>query len=374
MNPYAEAVPLRRMRASVTATFAVVLSVYAGAALVITSSSWWQPILLAPSMAAALWAAARWHTRTRMPFVVAILVLGEVTWAIASWLAISPAAAFGLSVAGAVTVSKLPARRGLAGALLIAVVLATGMLSLPQHPEQSVGYLFTAPVIAAVLVGVFWLNQIAWQLFVKLDTTRRAEIELALVKERFRFATDLHDIQGHTLHVVKLKTALAEKLLRKDPDTAEEELRQVQDLIAGTISQTKSLAYGQRKVTLASELENAKNLFEAAGIHVMVTREGDPTPDYDEYVSLVLREATTNILRHTAATRVGIIVAPNGISITNDGADPGPLPTLRGLADLKRRIAEAGGALQAVKNADTFLTVATFDDSTTPNTIRRSAQ
>lgn len=362
MSPMPEPIPLRRMRASVTATFVVVLSVYAGVALVITSTSWWQPLLLAPSMVAALWAATRWHAPASPLLGAAVLVLGELTWAIASWLAISPAAAFGISVAGAVTVSKLRAGRGTAAATLVAAVLATGLLSLVEHPDQAAGYLLVAPVTAAVLVGVFWLNQIAWQLFAELDATRRAETELALVKERFRFATDLHDIQGHTLHVVKLKTALAQKLLRSDPDTAADELRQIGELIAETIAQTRSLAYGQRTLTLAGELENAKNLFEAAGIDVRVTRDGDPAPDVDEYVSLVLREATTNILRHAEATQVGIVVARDGISIGNDGASPGPRPALRGLADLERRISEAGGVLEVIKNADAFLTVVTFGD------------
>ncbi|WP_242087901.1 sensor histidine kinase [Microbacterium lacticum] len=362
MSPTQEPLPLRRMRASVTGTFVVVLGVYAGVTLVIASASWWQPLLLAPSMIAAVWTAARWHTPIRPLATVSTLALGEATWLIASWLAISPAAAFGLSVAGAVTISKLPGRRGTFGALLVTTVLATGLLSLVEHSDQAAGYLLIAPLITAVLVGVFWLNQLAWQMFAELDATRRAETKLALVKERFRFATDLHDIQGHTLHVVKLKTALVARLIRADPDTANDELRQVQDLIAQTITQTRSLAYGQRKITLVGELENAKNLFEAAGIQVNVTRDGNgPASALDEYASLVLREATTNILRHTQATRVGITLGTAGISITNDGAAPGPTPRLRGLADLQQRVADAGGTLTVNRASGTFLTAAVFD-------------
>lgn len=361
MSSTHEPIPLRRMRASVTGTFIVVLGVYAGVALVITSASWWQPLLLAPSMIAALWIASRWHTPVRPVVAAGIITLGEITWVLASWLAISPGAAFGISVAGAVTISMLSGRRGRFAALLVIVVLITGLLSLVNHPDEAVGYLLIAPMITGVLIGVFWLNQVAWQLFAELDATRRAETELALVKERFRFATDLHDIQGHTLHVVKLKAALAEKLLRADPDTAKYELRQVQELIAETISQTRSLAYGQRKITLAGELENAKNLFEAAGIEVDVTRDGVPTSAFDECASLVLREATTNILRHAEATRVGIILGDHSISIINNGADSAPIPELRGLADLQQRIASAGGTLTVSQEARTFLTAAVLD-------------
>lgn len=364
MNHEQNVRPLRQMRASVTVTFIVVLSVYAGVMLVIASTAWWQPLLLAPSMLAALWTAARWHSPINPAYTFAVLVLGEATWVVSALLAVSPAGAFGISVAGAVTVSKLRAKRGYAAALLIALVLATGLLSLVWHADKAAGYLLVAPVIAAVFTGVFWLNQIAWELFAELDATRRAETELALVKERFRFATDLHDIQGHTLHVVKLKAALAQKLLRSDPGTADDELRQVQELIAETITQTRSLAYGQRRLTLAGELENAKNLFEAAGIDVRLTREGDPDPRIDETLSLVLREVTTNILRHAQASQVGIVIATTGISINNDGASLGSNPELRGLADLEQRIAVAGGALDVVKNSDSFLTAATFDQTT----------
>ncbi|MEZ5086778.1 MAG: histidine kinase [Tessaracoccus sp.] len=365
MSRMQEATPLRRMQVSVTLTFVVVLSVYAVVWLVIASTPWWQAIALAPSMLAALWAASRWKAPTPKALVYAVLILGEATWLVASLFAISPAGAFGISVAGAVAVSQLPVRRrSLAAGALVAVVIATGLLSLIHHPDQAAEYLLIAPVITAVLVGVFWLNQIAWQLFAELDATRRAETELALIKERFRFAADLHDIQGHTLHVVKLKAALAERLLRTDPATAESELRQAQDLIAETIAQTRSIAYGQRKITVAGELENAKNLFEAAGIEVRVISDGDPAPHVDEFVSLVLREATTNILRHAQATWVEVVVAPTGISIRNDGAEPGRRPQLRGLAVLQQRIQEAGGALAVVKNDDSFLTAVTFDFET----------
>lgn len=361
MNQGTEAAPLRRMRVTATLTFIVVLGIYAGVTLVIASTPWWQPLVLAPSMIAALWAATQWHAPAPRSFIAGALILGEITWAVASTLAISPAAAFGISVTGAVTISKLSRRRGAAAAALVSVILATGLLVLIQHPEQAPGYLLVAPIVTVVFIAVFWVNQTAWQLFAELDSTRRAETELALVTERFRFAADLHDIQGHTLHVVKLKAALAERLLRTDPASAEDELRQVQDLIAETIVQTRSIAYGQQKTTVAGELENAKNLFEAAGINVRITSDGDPAPTIDEYVSLVLRETTTNILRHAQATHVAIIVAPDGISISNDGIPTGPLPELRGLAVLDQRITGAGGALEVLKTTNQFVTAVTFD-------------
>lgn len=207
---------------------------------------------------------------------------------------------------------------------------------------------------------MFCLNATAWRLFTELDAKRQTEAELAVTKERVRFASDLHDIQGHTLHVVKLKTALAQKLVDRDPSRAHDELRQVQDLISETISQTNSLAYGSRSLTLSAEIENAKNLFEAAGISVNVNQEGNIRPELEEPVSLVLREATTNILRHAQAQSVGIVLNQSSIAITNDGCAPGPEPQLRGLAALRKRVHERGGEMEIAKSRSSFVTAAMF--------------
>src|SRR4028119_433985 len=111
-----------------------------------------------------------------------------------------------------------------------------------------------------------------------------------------RFAGDLHDIQGHTLHVVKLKIALARKLLHTDTARVEQELREIYALVGDTIEQTRELAYGRRRLNIAAELVNATNLLEAAGIRVRVdcrteAARGDALPAQG------LRETTTNIRR-----------------------------------------------------------------------------
>lgn len=355
-----DARPLRRMRTITTWTFFVVFGIYGGVVLVAASTAWYGPLLLAPSIVLALWLAARWDSPVPAAVTWTGLLVGEVTWAAGALLDLTPGASFGIAVAGAVTVSRLPRYRARAAAGLIGLVLTTGLLTLISASEQAVSYLLIAPAMTAIWVGVFWINHTAWQLVIELDASRRAETELALVKERFRFASDLHDIQGHTLHVAKLKIALAQKVLRADPDAAAAELAEVQALIGDTITQTRSLAYGQRTLNLAGELENAKNLFQAAGIHVDLTVEPILDPRHDEQLGQVLREATTNILRHAQATDVRITVTDTGISIRNDGSPPGSQPPLRGLATLTERIADLGGQLSAVKTGDTFTTSASF--------------
>nr|WP_230417249.1 histidine kinase [Micromonospora tarapacensis] len=194
----------------------------------------------------------------------------------------------------------------------------------------------------------------------ELEQTREREAELAVVRERVRFASDLHDIQGHTLHVVKLKIALARKLVLHDADQAEKELRETYALVSDTIAQTKELAYAQRRLNLSAELENAKNLFEAAGIRVRVTREAEVDPRASELLGQVLRETTTNILRHAQATQVQVTLTESGIRIINDGAAGDTLPELRGLSALKQRVAGDGGELTVEQTDGRFLTAATF--------------
>ncbi|MBE1584541.1 hypothetical protein H4W80_002799 [Nonomuraea angiospora] len=91
-----------------------------------------------------------------------------------------------------------------------------------------------------------------------------------------------------------------------------------------------AVTYAQRRLNLSAELENARNLFEAAGIRVRVNREADVDQDASELLGQVLRETTTNILRHAQATRVRITLSARSITIVNDGAQRAPLPELRG--------------------------------------------
>lgn len=83
------------------------------------------------------------------------------------------------------------------------------LLSLLTDPGSVRSYTVNAALTSLGVTAVFWMNDLSWRLFTELDAMRRSEAELAVMKERFRFAADLHDIQGHTLHVIKLKAAVA---------------------------------------------------------------------------------------------------------------------------------------------------------------------
>ncbi|WP_206669272.1 histidine kinase [Streptomyces sp. IB2014 016-6] len=190
--------------------------------------------------------------------------------------------------------------------------------------------------------------------------SRRHEAELAVMRGRMRFASDLHDIQGHTLHVVKLKVALAQKLVHRDPGWAEQELHEIHSLVSDTISQTKELVYAQRRLNLPAELENAKNLFEAAGIEVHIRRDSDVDSRAGELLGQVLCETTTNILRHAEARGVRITLSESDITIVNDGVPDEPLPELSSLPVLEQRVADNGGKVTADQKNGYFMTAADF--------------
>ncbi|MFE2035504.1 sensor histidine kinase [Streptomyces scopuliridis] len=346
-----------------------------GAVLVATDArTWWDAAVLSLGVIAGLMVVARWTTDDTSRVVLPCLIITAAVWPFGVLVAGSHTAFYGLTIVGPYLIPRLPRHRGAAALGLIAFVGAVGAARLTESRDDVPGVLIEYVLIPTAVAVVTISAQFANLRFYKvMEQAREREAELAVIRERIRFASDLHDIQGHTLHVVKLKITLAEKLLRSDIERVEEELREVHALVSDTITQTKELAYAQRRLNLSVELENAKNLFEAAGIRVRVNREADADERVNGLLGQVLRETTTNILRHSQATRVRITLSEAGITIVNDGAQEAPLPGLSGLATLKERVGDNGGELTVEQENGRFLTAAAFPGlrSATPPTAAR---
>ncbi|MEA5364438.1 histidine kinase [Amycolatopsis sp., V23-08] len=333
--------------------------------VVFTARTWWHVVLQVIGLAAALATAERWTAGDFIRVARPCVAITAAVW-LAGVMNDDSSSFYGLCVVGSFTIPPLPRRRIAALLGLAALVAALGSTNLLVYSDHGhgIGRLMQFVVVPAVSVVVStaftFASQRFYDLVAELEQSRDREAELAVIRERMRFASDLHDIQGHTLHVVKLKVALAEKLLRSDVDKAQEELREVHTLVGDTILQTKELAYAQRRLNLSAELENAKNLFEAAGIHVRVDREAEVDARAGELLGQVLRETTTNILRHAQAKQVRITLTESGIAIVNDGAQEDGPPELNGLATLRQRLAEGGGELKVEQQDGRFLTAAAF--------------
>ncbi|EXG81215.1 sensor histidine kinase [Cryptosporangium arvum] len=336
------------------------LVVAAAVLIVLDTHAWWHPIPLAVGVGTAIVAFERWTANDLRRFAVPLLAVAGVVWVLGVLVIGSPNAYWGAATVGSLAVPQLPRRRLAAFAGLLGFVAGVGALRVLVDGGDALVSFVVVPAALTTVSGVLCLaGERFYDVVRELEASRAREAELAVIRERVRFAGDLHDIQGHTLHVVKLKATLARKLVRDAPERAEEELREIHGLVSDTIQQTKDLAYAQRRLNLAAEVENAKNLFEAAGIRVRVTREAEADARVSELLGQVLRETTTNILRHAQATRVRIVLAAHAITIVNDGAAEGP-PELRGLSALRRRVAEDGGSLTARAHAGEFTTEASF--------------
>lgn len=208
----------------------------------------------------------------------------------------------------------------------------------------------TAAIATVIALGalsfgeVFALRQ--WHIALELDRARQAAAELGATRERLRFAEDVHDILGHALEVVSLKSELATRLAPVDPDRAVSEMVEVQRLARGAVKDVRDLVRGRRPTSLETELTGACSLLASAGIDCVV--DGTPAGPHSELFGRVLREAVTNLLRHADTRTCWITVRPATLTVVNDGVEATRATgDGTGLVGLRRRVTEAGGELTA---------------------------
>jgi two-component system sensor histidine kinase DesK len=189
------------------------------------------------------------------------------------------------------------------------------------------------------------------------------EIEhLAKVAERERIARDLHDVLGHTLSVITLKSELAGKLIDRDPQRAGKEIREVEEISRQALSEVRDAIRGYRSKGLAAELAQAKSTLETAGLTVQCDAATTmKIPAMQESVlSLVVREAVTNVVRHAQAHTCRMrLDQQNGscrLEIHDDGLG-GSSSEGSGLRGMRERIEMLGGTLNRDTEAGTRLTI-----------------
>jgi two-component system sensor histidine kinase DesK len=189
------------------------------------------------------------------------------------------------------------------------------------------------------------------------------EIEnLAKVAERERIARDLHDVLGHTLSVITLKSELAGKLIGRDPERAGKEMREVEEISRQALSDVRDAIRGYRSRGLVAELALAKSTLETAGLTVQCDAATTvKIPAVQESVlSLAVREAVTNVVRHARARSCRMrLEQQNGscrLEIQDDGlgSSNGEGNGLRGM---RERVEMLGGTLQRNHEAGTTLTI-----------------
>lgn len=271
-----------------------------------------------------------------------------------------------------------PSRRGV---LLAAAAVLGGIAALASGSWGGGGWLGAVllppallAITAATMLGLLW----GWEVAARLERARRLSAELAVADERLRFAADLHDIQGHHLQVIALKSELAARLADADPARAAAEMREVQRLAIDTLQDTRAVVQGYRRTSLDEEIANATRVLAAAGIDARL--QVDPAADSDRLsetsrnlLGLLMREATTNVLRHSQARHTEVDYRVEAgmarLRVGNDGAVAGPSASRgTGLDMLAERLAAVGGTLTREHDGDRFVVAASLplDASTGP--------
>ncbi|WP_228817978.1 sensor histidine kinase [Nocardia transvalensis] len=237
---------------------------------------------------------------------------------------------------------------------VLGVSIATG-LALGLSPLRGLGTAAVTFMVGSFFVGMTLLT--AWGLRVidELERAKVVEAELQVAEERLRFARDLHDVVGRSFSAIAVKSELAAVLSRSgDTDRAATEMDEVKTLAVESMAQMRKLVRGYRGIDLMSEVAGARSLLSAVGCRLDV--EGDPAKvpaRFHEVAAWVVREGTTNIVEHSAATSAILALGDAGMSLRNDrphGA-PGERSGLRGVAE---RLEAVGATLDISASREEF--------------------
>ncbi|MFG1702901.1 sensor histidine kinase [Nonomuraea sp. M3C6] len=197
-----------------------------------------------------------------------------------------------------------------------------------------------------------------WQLAVQAHEGREAHTRLALAEERLRFARDLHDLVGHRLSAIAVKTELAVRMSDVDTGVAKAEMAEVNTLTRKALRELREAVRGYRELDLAAELNSVKGVLEAAGVRCEVHLPYRELPDGVAPVfAYAVREAVTNVLKHSSATVCDIMIRFTDreaeLRVHNDGVARRQIADLgTGLAGMGERLAAVGGDMSAHPTED----------------------
>jgi two-component system sensor histidine kinase DesK len=262
------------------------------------------------------------------------------------------------AVAG-VAAWTLPSREAVrAIALSILTFLASAVVFAFDYRLTALFLLFL------LLISVSMMNRRRLELTNReLRAAREELVQLAVAEERLRFARDLHDLLGHSLSMMVLKSELAGRLLPSAPDRAAVEIQDVERVAREALREVRAAVAGYRQPALASELAGAREMLVAAGITPAIVDDAGTLPGIaDATLAWAVREGVTNVIRHSHARHCTIRVVRAGdtaaVEICDDGHGGAAYPGVpgqvggSGLPGLAERMAMRGGRLDAGPRAD----------------------
>src|SRR5579883_1838254 len=244
-------------------------------------------------------------------------------------------------------------------ALLVLALLATAVGWLTHLTRFQIGQ----GVVYVVVVGAVTMSMVRFNLTSRELRSAREEIaRLAVTNERLRIARDLHDLLGHNLSLIALKSELARRLLTVAPERAATEISDIETVARTTLQEVREAVASYRQPTLASELQGAQEILAAAGIAYRY--EGDAgiiatlPASIEAALSWALREGVTNVIRHSRARHCIICVHRDPGDVRVEVIDDGPGAALatsgdmaasggNGLRGLGERVNALGGSCEA---------------------------
>lgn len=270
---------------------------------------------------------------------------------------------YGVSVAGFATTWQR-AVSFILGSTAVYVLL--GLFVFNRHWAE----LFLASFMA-IIVGVICMGA---RRSIENLSARERELQLdrklATLEERERIARDLHDILGHTLTMVAVKADLAGKLVDSDTSRAKAEIHDIRDQARTALKDVRAMVSGITDISLTAEIRRARSSLEAAGIAFHLAGEiPDMIEDMDKAISLAIREAVTNIIRHSGAKEVHLRIAPadGGIRFEiEDNGEGGEISPGAGLKGLMGRIEALGGHVDITASEGARLNVFLPDTGFSP--------
>ncbi|QLE72776.1 histidine kinase [Streptomyces rectiverticillatus] len=261
-----------------------------------------------------------------------------------------------LSVFGPWILMVRKLRRFVIACISIALLLGLGVLALGSGWQAAAS--LTGSVLGLTLWCVYVVRLSGWMLHVmwELETAREAQARLAVAEERLRFGRDLHDVLGRNLAVIALKSELACQLARRGSDAALTQMTEVQRIAQESQREVREVVRGYREADLHTELVGARGVLSAADIDCRIDDTAGKTlpPPVQSVLAWVVREGTTNVLRHADARRCAVrlrvvadteavlIMENNGVREHDGGPGSG---NGSGLAGLRERLTVLGGTL-----------------------------
>ncbi|QJW36328.1 sensor histidine kinase [Cellulosimicrobium protaetiae] len=308
---------------------------------------------------------------------VAVATLGMWTFPVTSADGIPDSSRYyavlmGLGFGTLAVTPLLTFRRLVLVALLVAAVtgcsawVGTGVTS--TTVGFAVGMGVSGAVMLVAVLGSYrasvWMLGVVWE----QERTRVLHARLAVAEERLRFSRDLHDVFGRTLSVVAVKSELAAELAARGRPGAEEQMLEVRRIAQDALREVRAVVAGYRSADLGAELAGARSVLRSAGIETTV--HGDETPvgqEAQEALAWAVREAVTNVVRHSTASTCTITVHRDGatsvVEVVNDGVPTTPRSGAgSGLLGLAERLEGAGGRLETWADAGRFGLVASVPD------------